>query len=319
MVHGSIALMTRHSDDRNAPEPLLEEAADWVVRLVSGDATQEDAENLARWRETSPAHEAAFREVAGVRAYARVAKSTRPPMSRRAVLAGGGATAVAVIAGVGLARPPLGLWPSFAELMADHRTPVGGRYAFAPRDGVDVELSSRTSVSLIGNGDGITLIAGQAFVSASAQDRPFFVRASDIRAQASEAEFNVQSLATMTRLICVTGELVCEVAGQRLAVAADQAVTLTAAGEVRRDRVDGRREAAWRRGQLIFEGAPLAEVVDQINLYRSGRVVLNDASLGVLPVNAVFHTNQMDAAVPQLEQLLGIRARSMGAGVVLLG
>lgn len=319
MVHGSIALMTRMPDEREAPEHLLEEAADWLVRLVSGEATQDDAERLARWRATSPDHEAAFREVAGVRAYARVAKSTRPPMSRRAVLAGGGATAVAVIAGVGIARPPLGLWPSFAELMADHRTPVGGRYAFAARSGVDVELSSRTSVSLIGSDDGITLITGQAFVSAAAQDRPFIVKASGIQADAREAEFNVQQLASMTRVTCVSGSLECDAAGQRVAIAADQAVTLTAAGQVRRDRVDGRREAAWRRGQLIFEGAPLSEVVDQINLYRSGRVVLNDSSLGVMPVNAVFHTNQMDAAVSQLEQLLGIRARSMGAGVVLLG
>src|SRR3546814_8803305 len=93
-----------------------------------------------------------------------------PVIDRRAVLAGGSVLG-AVIAAFGIVRPPLSLWPSLAELMADHRTGPGERSAFAPVAGVDVEMNSRTSVSLIDGGRGITLIGGETFVSVATPDR----------------------------------------------------------------------------------------------------------------------------------------------------
>ncbi|MDQ8757545.1 DUF4880 domain-containing protein [Sphingosinicella sp. LHD-64] len=311
--------MTGKLDRDDGLDGLLVEAADWLVRLTSREATTEDARQLEEWRALSPEHEAAFREIAGVRNYARVAHRTRPPINRRAVLTGAGAGAAALFAGLGLARPPLGLWPSLAELMADHRTAVGGRFAFAPAAGVDVEMSSRTSVSVIDGGQGISLIGGEAFISAAAQRQPFVIGAEPVRLAVSDAQLNVQVLASMTRISCVAGVVTCETADGSTQLSANEALTIGAGGVVRRARIDGRRAIAWRRGLLIFEGTPLSEVVDQINLYREGRVILDDASLGALPVNAVFHTGQIQNAVSQIELLLGLRARRIAGGVVLLG
>lgn len=65
-------------------DSLLAEAADWLVCLISGEATEDDAARLAAWRATSSAHEAAFRDIAGVRSYAFVAsKSKKPAMVSR--------------------------------------------------------------------------------------------------------------------------------------------------------------------------------------------------------------------------------------------
>jgi transmembrane sensor len=41
---------------------LTREALAWVVRLKSGEATLEDAEQMITWRAQSPAHEHAFRD-----------------------------------------------------------------------------------------------------------------------------------------------------------------------------------------------------------------------------------------------------------------
>jgi ferric-dicitrate binding protein FerR (iron transport regulator) len=41
---------------------LIREALAWVVRLKSGEATLEDAQELIDWRTQSPAHERAFRD-----------------------------------------------------------------------------------------------------------------------------------------------------------------------------------------------------------------------------------------------------------------
>lgn len=207
----------------------------------------------------------------------------------------------------------------YAELMADHRNPVGGRLTLHPSDGVAVELSSRTAGSVIEDGRGVRLITGESYVAAVRRRRAFATVTDRMRIVARDAEFNVQALANHKRVACVTGELGCESGGQSMRLAANEALSLDAGGRAHRSRIDAAKESAWRRGLLIFERAPLAEVVDQINLYRPGRIVLSDPSLGRLPLDAVFHTGQIENSVLQIAQLLNLRARHLGGGVVLLG
>lgn len=311
--------MTGQGNADGASERLLEEAADWLVGLVSGRATPEDATRLAAWRARSTAHEAAFREVAGVRSYAVIASQSTKPVDRRTLLAAAGGGALALFAGIGLARPPLGLWPSYDELMADHRTAIGSRLALQPTPGVDVELSSRTAVSLIDDGHGMRLISGISYVAAGPQAGIFRVRTKGVRIAARDADFNVQALANHERVACVRGTIRCEIAGRLTVLAANQALWLDADGIVRRGAVDAGKESAWRHGLLVFEGTPLGDVVDQINLYRPGRVVLTNARLGELPLNAVFHIAQIDNSIAQIEQLANVHARYVAGGVVLLG
>lgn len=316
---GAATAMTEQDGATSVDDRLLEEAADWLVGLVSGAATDEDAERLVEWRSRSAAHEAAFREVSGVRSYAVVAAHTKKPVNRRAILSAGGGGALAVLAGVGIARPPLGLWPSYAELMADHRTTTGGRLAFDPIPGVNVELSSRTAVSLIDNGHGIRLITGEFYVSAAREAGVFRVETNGFRLAAQGAEFNVRVLPHHERVVCVRGALRCEVQGQVTALAPDQALSIGANGAARREPIDAEKDSAWRRGLLVFEGAPLGQVVDQINLYRPGRIVLADPDLAKVQLNAVFHIAQIDNSIAQIEQLVNARARYVAGGVVLLG
>lgn len=300
-------------------EQLRTEAADWVVCLVLGDATDHDAARLAVWRATSPAHEAAFREVAGLRHYAEVARKTKDPAiaTRRLVLGGGTGLALAAVT-FGMAKPPLGLWPSLAELTADHSTAVGERYTFTPAAGVTVEMSSRTAVSLNDGDKGIKLVTGEAFLTLSELAEAFHVKAGKLRASARSAQFNVQVLPGGVRLACVAGQVEC--GGDRpILLKANEQVILASNGDIQRSETDAQKSTAWRRGQLIFEGTPLSEVVDQVNLYHSGRIVLANASLGKLPVYAVFHISRIEDAVPQIEQFLNLRARRLAGGVVLIG
>jgi ferric-dicitrate binding protein FerR (iron transport regulator) len=54
--------VTKRIDHLNRLDPLIRDALAWVVRLKSGEATFEDAEQLINWRAQSPAHERAFRD-----------------------------------------------------------------------------------------------------------------------------------------------------------------------------------------------------------------------------------------------------------------
>jgi hypothetical protein len=54
------------SADTPETRPLLDMALDWIVRLKSGEATEDDLETLQRWRAMSPRHEDAFRAAARI-------------------------------------------------------------------------------------------------------------------------------------------------------------------------------------------------------------------------------------------------------------
>jgi transmembrane sensor len=76
---------------------------------------------------------------------------------------------------------------------------------------------------------------------------------------------------------------------------------------------------AWERGVLIFRNQSLGYVVDEVNRYRAGRIILLNQALGSRPVAlASFHLDRLDEIIPQMEALYGARARYLPAGIVLL-
>lgn len=326
----------RERAQQDAPlAPLTREAIGWIARLSSGEATVDDADALARWRAGSSAHETAFREalifrhaIADVghvmlddREAAGVAtlRARAGPINRRSFMVGGGSAIAASIAGAWMiANPPLDMWPSFAELSADYRTGTGERRSIQPVAGMSVEMNTRTSVARTLSGDGIDLVAGEAFVKVD-RSKPFKVSARNGVVVATRAAFNMRNLGNAVCVTCLDGQVHVRqgvadtilVAGRELTYSADRLGLV--------ETVDPDRATAWRSGLLIFQGEALSDVIDELNRYRSGRIILTDASLGRRPVNAVFHLDQVDDAVNQIENLLTVRARKLPGSVVLLG
>lgn len=301
-------------EDRKLDQAVVE-AVEWIVRLSSGEATAEDARALEDWRGKDSANDTAFRAMAGVRPIARAVKQA-PKLDRRAVLTSGGGLAAAIGAFL-LVRPPLHMWPSLAEFMADHRTGSGQRYAFAPVDGVEVEMNSRTSVSLQEGGQGVELIDGEAFVTVR-RSAGFAIETAEARITAEQAELNVQTLTNAVRVSCISGSVTCDRGAVRESLAPREELTLRPDGTATRKVVAVAQLAAWRQGLLVFEGAPLAEVVEQLNRYRSTPIVLANSAIEERPVSGVVYTDQIEPAITQLQQLLRLSVLTLPGGVVVV-
>lgn len=311
--------------------PLKLEAIDWAARLAIGPVSDEDWHAFERWRRSSPAHDDAFRvasefmgdlrvlDLAAPAAAAAadnvVALHPRGPLSRRAFMSGG-AVAATVAAGIVATQSPLGLWPSLAELMADERTGAGQRIAFSPLAGVDVELSSRSSVSRIDRG--LRLVTGEIFVSVGRLPQTFSVEAAGGSFAASAARFNIRAFDAELCVTCIEGNVAARHGGAALALARGDAVGLAVDGTLCGMAADPAIATAWRRGLLIFEGTPLKSAISQINRYYPGRLVLNGGNLGTRPITGVFHTDQIQLAVIQLRNLTGVAATHLPGGVVVL-
>lgn len=301
--------------EANEMNPATVEAVDWIVRLTSREATDEDLRALHAWREAAPENDAAYRAFATIRPIGKALKE-KPRISRRAVLSGGSAS-LAAVATLGLIRPPLGLWPSLAEIMADHRTGPGQRYAFSPIAGVDVEMNSRTSVSLIGEGEGIQLIDGEAFVRIERADS-FVVNARSASIRGRSATLNVGTLAGGLRVACLSGELDCSTGVAVTRIGPGREWSLNADGRPDTRPIDTAIATSWRDGILRFNRTPLAEVVEQFNRYRAVPIMLTAPSVSSRPVSGYFYTNDTDAAVAQIQQLLGLNVRHLPGKVILI-
>jgi transmembrane sensor len=325
-------------DDDAVKRVLRQEAVDWVHRLDSGRVTHADAKAFQRWRATSPAHEAAFAEASGMwKAFAPAARNLRGRreipaavmqrrpltrmMSRRGVLGGG--LAVAATAAYAIVNPPLDLWPSFAELRADYRTSTGEQHELVLKNDVSVRLNTQTSIALKPSdeeADQIELITGEAsFVSRPRPQRSLVVLAVDGRMTAGQADFDVRRMGSEVCVTCVDGDVAVELSADVRMIGAGQ--------QVRYDRnrlgdvvaADIELVTAWRQGALIFRSTPLSEVVEEINRYRPGRVVLLSAAEGQKPVSGRFRIDHMDEILVRLDQAFGIKSRSLPGGIVLLG
>jgi transmembrane sensor len=325
-------------------DPLKREALGWVQLLTSGEVTVEDGEALAAWRHRSPAHEQAFVEAsrmwkafrpagkllrAGGEASAGLVHlhraQQRPAVSRRLVLGGGG-LAAASVAVYTVLRPPFHLWPSLDELRADYRTGTGEQRELALTHGLTVRLNTQTSLAveaIKGPTDQLILIAGEAsFTSAPAAGRPLIVTAGEGRIVARAAQFDIRCLGDSAkqpvRVTCAEGDVQIEHRSQTTSLTAGQQVQygIDGMGPVAAANVEA--ASAWQRGVLIFRSTPLSTVIDEVNRYRPGKVILLNEALARTPVSGRFPIDRMDEILGQIETTFGARFHSLPGGIVLL-
>ncbi len=239
-------------------------------------------------------------------------------MSRRAVV--GGALAAAA-AGIMVVRPPLDLWPSLLELRADFRTGVGEQREVAVVDGVAVQMNTRTSISL-GSGGApgtVELIAGEAsFKVADRRAETFSVIAAGGRTTSTEAQFDVRVDGASVWVTCLANEAHVEHRTQRLVLKSRQRVSYGDSGFGDVVAIDPSIAAAWQQGLIICNMMPLADLIQELNRYRFGRIVLLNAEFGRSPVNGRFRIDRPDEALVQIERAFGIHARTLPGGLVLL-
>lgn len=313
------------------PQALRRDAHAWVRRLASGEATVADAQALKHWCETSEAHATAFAEArrlwrelgpAGEAVRRRQAGAARraPRIGRRAFL--GGAIATAAGAAVAVVAPA-GLLSAFPSLAADLHTATGEQRQVALAPGVTVDLNTRTSVALrraAGVLQGVDLLGGEIAVdNTRGAAQPFVVAAGEGQAIATRASLEVRDLGQHVCVTCVSGRVRVELGSRGLGLVAGQQVTYDKRVLGAPVQADANIASAWRSGVLVFRDTPLAEVVDEINRYRAGHVVVVDGKLSRSRLNGRFRINQLEAVFAQIQEVLGASVTRLPGGIVLLG
>ena len=321
---------------------ITEAAAEWAVRLHAGALTDQEQAELRHWIACDSRHEAALRfaeqtwaalgEVHKEEPVRRqrpsaatlpVRRSTRRrPWHRAAAVA-----LVVVAAGVGWVRGP----DMLLRMQADYITQKGEMRTVHLADGSKVELDSASAIRLDYDGvqRRISLIQGAAIFDVApmvgGENRPFVVQSAGGQTRALGTRFVVEREGDSQAWVGMLQHSV-EVSLQATPKkgAADRVLKEGQAaryspqeGIVPLDQFDVERATSWRRGVLIFDRQPLANVIEQLNRYRPGRIVLTDAQLGDREVSGVFRLDMLDTALATLTQELQVQRLDL-AGLSLI-
>ena len=243
------------------------------------------------------------------------AEATQAPrrFGRRAFLGG----AVAASAAFLLVR---GTIPGgFSGLGADYITEVGQQRRVEPADGLSLELNTQTRINQRSVDEGVQgfeLVSGEVEVQTARL--PMAMQAGGGWLRASRARFNLRNLDQQVCVTCLDGAVEVEVEGRSLRLEPGQQLTYDAQQVGTVQSVDTAAVMNWRQQVLVFNGATLSQMIDEINRYRPGMLLLLNRELGQRRVQARFSLDQLAGVGALIRDAYGVKCTELPGGVVVL-
>lgn len=278
------------TDPRNA-ESVADAAARWRVALESETASEADWLAFEQWLGAHPKHQAAYAAMEAASVDAEQALTRNPPAPPQSDNA-----SVVPFARRGVARPVMwaaglaAIAASAIFFLARTPAPQPVEYAFAAPatsdervtlpDGSGVHLNRGAAIQVrYGDARRIVLERGEAsFTVVHDEASPFEVAAGDILVRDVGTVFNIARNASSTVVTVSEGEV-------QIAAPGAQTVRVPAGYQARI--VEGEMIAvsaasgdafAWQRGRLVYNDAPLAAVIEDLNRYSATPIALADSA-----------------------------------------
>lgn len=310
-----------------------DQATAWFARLHANDVSAAERERFKNWYRESQEHAKAYDKIVllweqleapGKRVHARV-KAEQPapahwplpgkqPYARR--LMATFALALAVLLSYRLPA-------AYQNWRSDYYTAPGKQLTVVLNDGSRLTLNTDTAlaVNLSDKQRHIELLRGEAYFQVSPdKNRPFIVSNGNARARAVGTAFSVKKADNDMRVIVSEGTV--EVSSGT--TDAPALVHINQQVDYQQGRVgpvmssDILETLAWQRGQLIFKQQPLFRVIQEVNRYRSGQIMLINPKLKERIVSGVFDTADSNAVVDGIKTTLKVSSVNLSEQLVLL-
>lgn len=310
------------------PRSVVREAAHWLMRLHSGQATAAQQQAWARWRSADPVHELAWQRAERLgeklnllppATGLQVLNRPQRQPARRAVIRRLALLLAAVPAGH-LAWRSWETWgPAWT---ASYQTATGERRSIVLADGTRVRLNTATALDVVFSGGPhgerlLVLRRGEILVETGAdpdqpstQHRPFVVQTRHGRIRALGTRFLVRQLAPDGSSLVAVQHSAVEIQPAR---AASRPTIVQAGQQVRFDDTglhaveDAEAHgAAWSRGLLFASDQRLADFIAELGRYRPGLLHCAPA-VAELRISGAFQLDHTDAILAALPHTLPVR------------
>jgi transmembrane sensor len=310
---------------------LRKEAVAWVIRLQNADVPQEERLAFDAWQTRSSPHRLMFQEVLAVwnspelHAAAMMAVKPAPVFStaksvqrhRWSILA---AACVALLV---IAADFLDL---ATRWQADYRTGAGERRAVELPDRSIATLNTQSAIALSFDGTvrRVRLLSGEAFFNVRHDAaRPFVVESTEATVRAVGTAFVVRAEAGGDRVTVLEGTV--EVNTHTRAVP-DSAAVVTAGSQIKMGNgrmgqpyhVNVQSASAWLRGRLVVQGVPFAQVIEELQRYHPGSIVLLNQQVSQIAVTGTYNVDDPVGALALLVKTVPVSTISLADRLVIL-
>lgn len=329
-------------------DPAVDEAAEtWLIRIQSPSFSQSEEHEFFQWLESSPANQAAY-----LRAEAlwhslghspELDKRLNSPKARSKnwALWGSLATAATLAA--------VALLPSWGHLNGQQvETGTGEQLQISLTDGSRVQLNTQSSLNIEMHDDYrlLELEHGEVYFDvAHDPDRPLIVKINGAYVRVLGTRFNVFTDQHRSEVTVVEGsvdvstdktfsELSQLSYRSKQALSANQQVELNylssnnwleeLIGKVpasKRSEVSSVNSSdvmAWQRGEAIYNGSQLSEVINDLNRYYPGGIRLQDDALGQQTLVAALRLDDKEAALNTLASSMSLDIVKLANDEILL-
>ena len=190
---------------------------------------------------------------------------------------------------------------AFFEVAKDPKRP----FVVATRNRQFVAVGTVFDVRLDDDGVKVTMLEGTVRVE-SAGDQPPLLHLNDSQnGKAGQAQKQDRSASSGAPPIATI-------------TAGEQLISDDAHHEDHVRAADPERDTSWRRGQIIFERARLADAITEINRYSERKIELGDESLADLQLSGAFATGRPTAFIEAVTTYFPVRVQSSDERKVVL-
>lgn len=304
----------------NTEPDALEQAADWHLRLQEAPEARHE---FLHWLQADSAHRAAWQRMEQLMgaldhlAPQPVPVMPMPPRRRRYWPGLAVAASLALIA-------VLAIPPATQAWRADFYTGTGQTREVILADGSSVTLGPESELSVAAdNPRHVTLLRGQAFFDvAHDPQRPFVATAGHLDVRVLGTAFEMELQGQRAQVSLARGQVLAENAEKALSerLAPGQTLRLDwPSGHIERTTLAPQQIGAWRQGSLFVENQPVSAIVEQLQRYTPGWIVVADPALKQRRLTGVFDLRDPDRAMLALAQSLNTPQRKVGPWLRTLG
>jgi transmembrane sensor len=247
-----------------------------------------------------------------------------------------------------LAAVGIGTWLYVARGAREvYLTAIGEQRIVTLEDGSRVFLNSDTKldIDLEKHTRGVALQRGEAYFEVAKDPaRPFTVTAGDHTVTALGTSFVVRYDPDLTAVTLVEGKVAVEGPsasangsasedtqreptssiqaagegpGHEILLSPGQRITFEQSGTAKIDIPQPESTAAWRRGEVVFDNTPLKEAIEEMSRYQRQRLILDDSSIGELPVSGIYRTGKNQDFAQAVATIYDLEVEADGDGIHL--
>ncbi len=314
------------------------EAVAWFTRM-NGRPSRADKQSFLAWQHLHPGNEAAFRVInalwsSSIAPGAEIAREEasslaghlsrieerrkRRQSSSKALI---GTLAIMALLGgswIWLEKPSI-----WQDLNADYVSARGERRQIVLNDGSTVLLDADTAIDvhLDDAVRQIRLLRGTAYFEVKPSNIPFIVEAAHGRSKVLGTAFDVALKDAGVEVTLEHGSLRVEVpnASEQVVLKPGEAVGYNDKGLSTPHNVEIGDALSWHEGRFVFNNTTLKDVLQKIERYREGRIIVVGSDLGARRISGSFSLDDTNAALSSLQTSVGFTMRKLSEHLVVIG